>query len=699
MNLPLDYYHCFLGNGRDAVLIGYTGAMVPMRAQGYLDRCVWYKADRYYPEDRLVQINLVRRSPGAGPLEHAEGSGWYELAPLGRTWYEVHDRGLRLDLRAGSQRFVPQEGTLYSEVDYGRTRARVTTFLHASRPLLVMRYEFDRPVDFRAWMGAGVWLEEGYDTNPFLSVEADPAGPVIRYDLGASRGMMALGLAPSPVASGRSGQEAWLEVHAAQVTHYFGIADDHEGALDETVLAEALSTGYEVLCHEHQSAWQGYFDRSVVAVPDPVFQRFYDSSLYLFKAAQHPVSGGLPVNNLRLTWSSHIFWDAYFLHRPLLEANRLGEALEACRFFQRTLDHARRHAHEEFGAPGLKWDWEITHRAQKAYGTWLHQKEQVHNNASYANMIWDYYAFTRDRDYLAEFYPILRGLAEFFLAAVVVETERGHEIRPLVGVHESPDRVQNEGFNVSAAIRILRLAARAAALLDRDGDFADHCQRVAGGLTQTLDRLYNGRYFMSHEGSNQMNMASLAPIYPMRVVTPTDPRAISTARAYLGWHDGRRVTHGNSTDGFPWSAGVLATILARQGAGEAAWSVIQGTAEAIGQHGGMSETVYEDGGWNMQYFGTAQGAVCTALHQLLLQADGEEVRVFPALPSAWERCSFERLRAGGLEVSAAFQRGEGIEGELVNVTSGALSLRLAGDGRAEDVALDPGQRHGFRWAH
>jgi hypothetical protein len=78
MNLPNDYYHCFLGNGLDAVLIGYTGSMVPDKIA--VDRCAWYKSDRYYPEDKLVMV--AGRWPLDQPLKHAEGSGWYEVAPL-----------------------------------------------------------------------------------------------------------------------------------------------------------------------------------------------------------------------------------------------------------------------------------------------------------------------------------------------------------------------------------------------------------------------------------------------------------------------------------------------------------------------------------------------------------------------------------------------------------------------------------------
>src|SRR5512133_3527936 len=93
----IDYYHCFMGNGLDAVLIGYTGAMVAERAQGNLDRCCWYKANRYYPEDRAVVI--PERLPREGQPLRAEGAPWHELAPLARTWYEVRHEGLRLDCR------------------------------------------------------------------------------------------------------------------------------------------------------------------------------------------------------------------------------------------------------------------------------------------------------------------------------------------------------------------------------------------------------------------------------------------------------------------------------------------------------------------------------------------------------------------------------------------------------------------------
>ena len=99
----------------------------------------------------------------------------------------------------------------------------------------------------------------------------------------------------------------------------------------------------------------------------------------------------------------------------------------------------------------------------------------------------------------------------------------------------------------------------------------------------------------------------------------------------------------------------------------------------------------------MQYFGTAQGAVCTALHNLLLQAEDDGIRVFPALPSGWSEAAFERLLANGCEVSASVRRSSGvIEGDLLNVTAGPLDLWLRIGQQLETVEIASGETYHFK---
>jgi hypothetical protein len=690
MHLPPNYYHCFLGNGLDAVLVGPTGSMVPDKVS--VDRCNWYKSNRFYPEDKLVMV--AGRWPLDKLLEHAEGSGWYEVAPLGRTWYHITHEGQRLELQGSQQHFVPQEGTLYTTLDYGPVKGEAITWLHYEQSILIERYTFDRPVEFQARMGPGVWMDDGWDTDPFRSVTMADDAALGRYDLGETQGIMLLRLdAPGAVFS-QDGLNRSLTVQAREITKYFAIVDNRQGALDPGIIDRQIARGYDALRAEHLAFWRAYFAASRIQIPDEQFQFFYDASMYHLKAMQSRVSGGLPVNNLRRTWSSHIFWDSYFLHHALLEANHRYEALEGCRFFQRTLDHARRHAREEFGCDGLKWDWEITQDGRKAYGALLHQKFQIHNNASYANQIWGYYQFTQDEAMLREFYPILEGLAQFYLNCIVEETERGFEIGYQVGVHESPVKVRNDGTNLAGTIAILQHCADAARILDQETDFTRRCAEVAGGLHKTMDSLYNGRYFKASEESDDLNMSSIAPIYPMQAIPIRDPRAVSTAevfiernRRFLSGYDGK-------DQEFPWSTGILATILAWQGDGERAWRVIQATRPTICIFGGMAE-VMENHEWNMQYFGTAQAAVCTAIHQLLLQSfDG--IHIFPALPAAWTSVEFENLLADGLTVSARRDE-QKVVCRVKNDAPVTLTRRVRYGDQVTEVTLASGETRRLEW--
>lgn len=682
MNLPENYYHCFLGNGLDAVLVGYSGSMVSEKVS--VDYCNWYKSDRYYPEHKLVKV--AGRFPMEKDLQHAEGSSWFEIAPLGRTWYEVFLEGNQLEIQTSNQRFEPQKGLLHTELDFGPVQASVTTFLHAHRSVLIEHYEFTHEVEFHAWMAPGVWVEDGWHTTPFLSVVMDSAS----YDLGETQGRYYLQTEPLPSGEMKQGNARGIVTRGKVITKYFAIVDNRQGDTSDDRFRVRLMPGYDVLLASHVQFWQDYFSRSQVQLPDRQFQDFYDASLYHFKAAQSRDAGGLPVNNLRRTWSSHVFWDSYFIQQALIEANRLNESLEACRFFQRTVEHARKHARDEFGCNGLKWDWEITNDGRKAYGTLLHMKFQAHNNGSYANEIWQHYQYTQDRKFLNDFFPILEGLAEFFTECIVEETNRGFEIRPLVGVNENPHQVKNEGISLAATIVILEHYAEAAKILDKQNEFSQYCEKVSQGLRKTLDLLFNGEYFVSAEGATNINMSSMGVIYPMKVIPFQDPRALLTSQVLIKEHEKDET----KMDRFPWSNGVLGMILAQQGQGDAAWQIIERTRPTICQFGGMAE-VMEKKEWNMQYFCTAQAAVIVAIHHLMLQGSEELISVFPALPPEWQTCSFTRLLTPGVEVSAAYERGH-IQGQLRNITTQPISRTLKFGSETQSIHLEPGQMYGFQ---
>lgn len=690
-NLPDRYYPCFLGNGLDAVLIGPDGAMTSQPINGP-DRCYWYKSDCYYGDERPalpVPHRWYRKEVVKVP--RAVGS-WYELAPLGRAWYEVRLDNRTVEPVAGRQLFEPATATLTTTLDFGNFAGEITTFLHASLPLLATRYRFSRAVTVRVLTGAGPWAPTAEEPDPFTRLSVEPGSvATTTYRIGPRAGQQALWLGRPPERSGAEGPTPWLERRGQEISSFFSIVDDHDPVDLAAVRAAAETRGFDGLLAEHQQIWRERAARSAVVLPDPDLQRFYDFGTYYFKAIQNPISGGIPVGNLRQTWSSHVFWDSFFVARALIEANHPADARAHCGFFERTVDHARAHAEADFQAPGLKWDWELTHTGVPAYGEdWVHCKEQVHNNAAYSNIFWDYWRFTRDRSALAELYPLLQGIASFFLAAIVVEAGDGFTLRPLVGVRESAVKVPYDTLTVAGTIKLLRNAAGAARELGVDASFAAECERVARGLVPRVEELYNGQFFPTHAETEELSLGSLAPADPMEVLAPDDPRIVATARAYrerpsdLFTQSG--VVHS------PWVAGVLASTFAGFGDGASAWDLLLKSKPALNVHGGCAEFVADDDRWNIQYFSTAHGALCSAIHHLLLQSRNGEIAIGPALPPDWAGCHFQRLRADGLLVDCDFERTDrAARVTLTNATDAPITRILRFGEARQPVELRPGE--------
>jgi hypothetical protein len=231
--------------------------------------------------------------------------------------------------------------------------------------------------------------------------------------------------------------------------------------------------------------------------------------------------------------------------------------------------------------------------------------------------------------------------------------------------------------------------ALAARVLGRQDDFSRRCARAAALLRPSLARLFNGRYFQASRDEDRLNTSSLTPVYPADVVAPTDPHAVATALAYRARYAGRMAGHGNNEAGFPWSAGILARLLAYQGEAEAAWEQLELARVALCAQGGCAEYVDEHGQWNMQYFSTAQAALGSALNAMLLQQHGAELRVFPGLPASWDRCAFSGFLVAGLRVDARFERPRATI-VIRNVTNRPRQALLRIGACTQRVTLAPG---------
>ncbi|HYU21313.1 MAG TPA: hypothetical protein VEQ11_21725, partial [Chloroflexota bacterium] len=313
-----DYDHCFLGNGTDGVLVGYTGAMVPERVNAP-ERCVWYKSDRYHPPERPARPVPHRHYRKEVTRVPRPDDAWFELAPLGRSWYELLDEDSRAcEVVSSTQELDPLIAVLRSAVRYPSAAARVTTFLHAHLPLLVVRCRFDREVHLRACLSPGPWAPSEDEPDPFTELAFEP-GEVARarYRLGSLAGEQALWLdAPSEL-SHLTGRTLCVELPASHS------ASRHRGPARSRHIGPGCETRSG--CRLRRAPLGALLHLACVSgslvghLPDHDLQRLHDAGLSLFRAIQSPESGGIPVGLLRQTWSSHLFWDSYFPTRALLE--------------------------------------------------------------------------------------------------------------------------------------------------------------------------------------------------------------------------------------------------------------------------------------------------------------------------------------------------------------------------------------------
>ncbi len=684
----LRSYHQFLGNGIDAVLLGPNGGMTAEPAQG-LDRCYWYKSDVYYADSRTFAPGDDAHAFVAAPPTGTN----FQLAPLARAWYELPTvAGLEPAIDALSQSFSAEEATLITAARFAGLPVEVRTYLADRLPILVFEVASQGPTTIVARAAPGLWEEDRDQTNPIVDEAAGPpAGRRFRVGDHWCTLRLLVDVATEVEDQGVDSRGAWLRLSGRRIR--WGVALSADRYAEEAAIT-AMDRLPANLAPAHKTPAQ-------LLIPDPDFQRLHQFSLYMFRAMQHRHSGGLPVNNLRRTFNSHVFWDGAFVQRVLLETGYVEAAREAWRFLARTGEAAAANARATFQSPGLHWDWETTHRGERAYLPWMQQRFQVHNTPLLAHMVMEDYLAAGDCEALAEGYDLLAGAAEFVLHAVLEEEGGILSTRPLVGSHEAAAKVVNDGATVAACLRLLRDTASAARILDRPSALSLRCEEAARQLQPSLDALFNGRYFQASRDEDRLNTSSLAPIYPAGDISPTDRRARATAEAYRALYPGRLVGHGNGPLGFPWSAGILARILAYQGRAVEAWEQLDFARPALCAQGGCAEYCDERGLWNSQYFSTAQAALCSGLNALVLQRHGSDIHLFPAMPPGWTTAAFKNFQILGLRIDATFENGAA-EVEVRNPTAQdrEATVKLGSAGQAvhipagERVHLVLDSRHG-----
>ena len=372
---------------------------------------------------------------------------------------------------------------------------------------------------------------------------------------------------------------------------------------------------------------------------------------------------------------------------PVEVANLSDCHMPLLRFIKNMVPEGRKTAKAYFNAPG----WLAFHTQNPWYDTapsYLPACIGPTCGAWLSQHIWTHYAFTQDKAFLREYYPILRGASEF-MQAMLVEHPKTHQL--VVLPSNSPENsyryADKDGkkqrkhvaalcigatFDQQITRDLFKNTAAAARILGIDKDFAETLDAARARLAPTRvnadGRIMEWMEDFEENEVHHRHVSHLWGLCPGSEINPSTPELYRGARLSLE----RR---GDASTG--WSMAWKANFWARLHDGDRASKLLamlitRGAPNLFCLHAPF------------QIDGNFGG--CAAVPEMLLQsqettADGDPVLdLLPALPAAWNTGEVSGLCArGGFTVDIQWKDGKATSYRVASNDGRKVKVRVNGE--------------------